>query len=142
MYRSLHQTIPADLFSMTPVRQQDRLQKATSFGLWHLNCSASNGERTGLDSREREVMKDQQRSRAEFESEVDRRIVHHLTENCEGKEDGLPYAPISSSDRLSWANRTGVDFNFIEERLAALCEKLAAKDEHLAVPRFRLKSKS
>lgn len=79
-------------------------------------------------------------SQIDVAKEVDCLIKKHLVEEAETADDGLPVAAVSSSDRCSWAKQAGVEIEFVDQRLATICEEIASSEEkHWAVPRFRMK---
>lgn len=70
--------------------------------------------------------------------QVDGLIRQHMATHSESTADGTSVAPISASDRFAWAKDAGVDIDFVNARLEAICKKVPPADKHWAVPRFRM----
>jgi hypothetical protein len=71
---------------------------------------------------------------------VDQLIENHVLQHVDGIHSGHPYAAISASDRLSWANEAGVALEFIDERLDLMCDRVEEEETYWAVPRYQLKT--
>lgn len=85
-------------------------------------------------------MKTHEHSQTDVTKQVDCLVKQHLVEAAEATDDGKPVAAVSASDRFSWAKQAGVDIEFIDRRMAAICEQVTASDQHWAVPRYRMKN--
>lgn len=79
-------------------------------------------------------------SRNDAAKQVDRLIEQHMSEQGETVNGESPVAAISTSDRFSWAKQAGVEVDFIDRRVAKICDEIKSDNEHWAVPRYRIKS--
>jgi hypothetical protein len=81
-------------------------------------------------------------SRSQLEKqadELDAMICDRVRQSGEKDEAGRPVAAVPASDKYALAKRAGVDLEFVEQRFDALCDIMPLEDEHVVVPRYRLK---
>lgn len=73
--------------------------------------------------------------------QIDELIDEQFAKSNERDERGETIASVSVSDKLTWANRTNVELDEIEKRLAAVCEEVPLDDPHAVARRYRKRTK-
>lgn len=78
-------------------------------------------------------------SHRDLKEAVDRVIEEHINKSENTDEHGKPIASVAAADKIAWAKATGADVQYLDDRLAVLCEEVQELDGPIAVPRYRLR---
>jgi hypothetical protein len=85
------------------------------------------------------MRKEPSRFSPDVQEHLDQLIEDHFRQAAENSDGDAWIAPVSASDKLHWATRTGLDLEQIDRRLNEISSQEPPPNRFAVAPRYRLR---